>query len=322
MPPPPVPAHLRRAPSPSFRPVERRCSLSSRLHHRHRPPAVADPIVGRGGQQAGQREGEHRLSGVDLHPFGQPVASLLVAPEADERHRDPNALGETRVELREPARSEASDSCRRPLAARARPVAGAPRRSPARTSPPPRSVRSPRWSGRSFQEDAEAVVRPGELRRPPHRPPRTAPRRREHRRSGTTRCPAGAAATGSLAPARVPCGNRPPPPPSLRRRALDPPELVGHRSSAAIRRVPPSTDRPGESRHRRAVAGALRPFASVAQAAVGHRERIVDVARLRVERQRLLQVLDGAGVILSRQRRASRARTARQRAGLQAPAPS
>ena len=82
-----------------FAQVEGLLLLEQLLRHRHGPPPIADPIVGSGGQQAGQRASERRLSGVGAHPFDQPVTSLLVAAEADERHREAEpCLGDTRID--------------------------------------------------------------------------------------------------------------------------------------------------------------------------------------------------------------------------------
>src|SRR5438046_2431813 len=55
----------------------------------------------------------------------------------------------------------------------------------------------------------------------------------------------------------------------------------------------------------------------VASSAVGHRERIVETRRPRLQRKSFLQVLHGSDVILSAERRASRAGPRRRRVGLE-----
>ena len=127
-------------------------------------------IAWQGALQPGERLGESGLIGVESRGFAERVARLAIAPEAHER---PSHTRIVRPRLgdrwRAPVGYSASDFSSCPVCVAVfRPVAGEPRRSPARTArrsrdarPPPGTVRSPPAARRGCSGPGE---KPGDRR--------------------------------------------------------------------------------------------------------------------------------------------------------------
>ena len=279
--------------------------------------SVAGARVGRGGQQAGEGLAEHRLGGMARDPCLQSVPSFLVAPEEGERHRvsepglgtlsiggdHPVVLGERFVRPPHPPQEASQPDAGLDVA----------RLVPHRGRVPVERLLEPAVS---LQEQPEAVVRLGVLRRYPQgrfelcsTPALVA--QHEQRRSQPV-------------PQRRVLGRQLDAPAEGRRRGfpvsagecLNPLALVGARTA---QRVP-------HGLHQRvgpadlAAAPLLQVYFGplhLAQTAVGQPERIVDIGGPRIHRQGCLQMLHGLQVVLSHHGRPSQADPRPDRVGPQ-----